>query len=198
MKKYLSLIMALIMIVSLTACGNDADTESDYESPASIVLYKESGDTAEPIEVDVSHMSNPFAYDTLVIDLPKGFTSDEQTISDAGMVLAYKGSGTTSTDCYTFNHSDEQSINDVNEDELSKVMKEELEGFKGFDKFSKVQCCGYDALEINFERLFMGNLLFQRRYYIFTGSKTYVINFTTEKEKNLKDYEESLKTIMIV
>ena len=56
----------------------------------------------------------------------------------------------------------------------------------------------FDALEINFDRMFLGNLLFQRRYYIFTGSKTFVINFTTEEEKNLKDYEESLKTIMIV
>ena len=85
----------------------------------------------------------------------------------------------------------------MKEEELSKVMKEELEGFRGFSKFSKGQCCGYDALEINFNRMFLGNLLFQRRYYIFTGSKTFVINFTTEEEKNLKDYEESLKTIMI-
>jgi len=197
MKRLLLLVLAITMLVSFAACNKDENVESDYVPPTSIVIYKESGDTAEPIEVDVSHMSNPFAYDRLIIDLPKGFTTDDQTIKDAGMVLAYKGSGNTSTDCYTFNHSDEKSVDDIDETKMSDIMQSEMEGFKGFNKFSKVKCCGYDALEISFDRLFMDNLLFQRQYYIFTGSETYVINFTTEEEKNLKDYEESLKTIMI-
>ena len=197
MKKILVLALVVLMVVSATACGSK-DVDDTYSAPTSITVYVESGDTAVPVEVDVSNMSNPFVYNTLIIDLPKGFVADKQTSKDAGIVLAYKGSSTTSTDCYTFDDTGaKQSVKNLDKDEMTDSYKEQFEGFNKFDKFSQTKCSGFDAIYIGFERKIVYAFIFKRQYYIFADNTTYVINYTTEKEKNLNEYEQSLNSIII-
>ena len=80
MKKFLAAVLTAMLALSMTACGSEEEeTSSDYTPPSNITIYVESGDTAVPVDVDVSNMTNPFAYITMIIDLPKGFVADQQT-----------------------------------------------------------------------------------------------------------------------
>ncbi|MBQ3692772.1 MAG: hypothetical protein II931_05580 [Clostridia bacterium] len=201
MKKFLAAALAVLMAAAMTACGSEENANtlgSDYTPPESITVYVESGDTAVPVEIDTSNMSNPFAYNTMVIDLPEGYVADEQTIKDAGMVLAYRGTSTTSTDCYTFADTGSvQNIDDVDKDTLTKDYKGQFEGFTEFSTFEKTKCSGFDAIDIGFDRKIGNAKIYQRQYFILTDTNTYVINYTTEKKKNLEEYEQSLTTIAV-
>ncbi len=200
MKRILSAALALIAAAALSACDKEEDSVSvsNYTPPSSVTVMVESGDTAVPMEVDVSDMKNPFAYRSLIIDLPEGFVTDEQVIEDAGMMIAYKGDSKTSTDCYTFtNLGTKSSIDNIDKDGMAEDYRTQFEGFLKFDKFASTKCGEYDALDIAYQRNVMKATIYQREYYIFADNDTYVIHYTTEKEKNIKEYEESLTTIDI-
>lgn len=198
MKKFVSALLAAMMMFALTACGDDDSGDVSSNAPDTFTISVESGDTAVPLVVDVSHMTNPFYYGTLIIDLPKGFVSDPQTNQDAGMVIAYKGDSTKSTDCFTFDDTGtKDDIEDADINDLTESYKEQFESFQQFDVFEKTKFSGHDALSLGFELEIMGARIFQRQLYIYTDKTTYVINYTTEKEGNLKDYDQSISSIMI-
>ncbi len=199
MKKFLAAALTAILALSMTACGSEEDeTPSDYTPPSNITIYVESGDTAVPIDVDVSNMTNPLAYGSMIIDLPKGFIADQQTTKDAGVVLAYKGSAKTSSECYTFaNTGSNRDINEITEEEMTTDYLSQFDGFTEFSSFSKTKCNGFDALDIGFERKIQKATVYQRQYFIFTDNDTYVISYTTEEKKTIDDYEKSLTTIIV-
>ncbi len=199
MKKFLAAVLTAMLALSMTACGSEEEeTSSDYTPPSNITIYVESGDTAVPVDVDVSNMTNPFAYITMIIDLPKGFVADQQTAMDAGAVIAYKGSAKTSSECYTFaNTGSIGDINEITEEEMTANYLSQFEGFTEFSNFSKTKCDGFDALDIGFERKIQKATVYQRQYFIFTDSDTYVISYTTEEKKTIADYEKSLTTIIV-